>query len=261
MRDGALIALSDLVASTFAIAVLLFLVAFATGTNNEKDLPDKEIARSQVDAAFKEFRGPPLSGDDMVEILFARTAGGRSGVTTIDVFPDRVVFVRHRGTGTDTRVKINRSDLASGRALQLRDEYITNNKDIIYLYNFSNDCLNVLSEYGYLSRLYARILMVPHALYRIRENNSISWSIGFSRLIEGRATYQQFREYLKYMLKENTSYTSARVNEDEKLLSGGGYAFRPEGVISKFIQLIENIVIISLFALFSLVILRMERFS
>lgn len=259
MRDSAMIALSDLVASTLGIAILLFIVALGNGLDRNQPSPKSQVTGDTIETAFKVFRGAPLSPQEMVETLYARTRGGRRGEATIDIFADRIVIVRHSEKTVDRGTIIMREKLTAGDTRAQIISRLSSERAELIVYIFSNEFLNVLDEYGVFSRSNVRFLIVPSALYRRELNGNVRWSGDFESLIDARVPYMEFRSRLIKILT-NTGFPSVRpVKETDSLLGGHSQSYRPGFVFEKIKKGIENIIIFLLMGLSFAVIGLTER--
>ncbi|PTW56656.1 hypothetical protein C8N35_111119 [Breoghania corrubedonensis] len=258
MRNSAFVVLSDLVASTLGIAVLLFLLAIAGGPKSGGPLAN-DISAHSLEASFKTYDSPPLSPQDVVAALYARTWGSGHAATVIDVFSDRIVLVRHSSEKFDPGTEIprkglNRGDLPPG-VLSGHSEKLPGP----IVFNFSNEMLNVLGRNGSFPAKKALVISVPRALYRVGPNGRTSWSPGFSDLIGSRSNYQLFRKRLEGLLADVPSSSRLHVNEDGRLARGAHFSFHTGRALSRIPEVIEKLIIIILYGMSALIVLRVER--
>ncbi|MEI2384493.1 hypothetical protein [Breoghania sp. JC706] len=239
--------------------MLLFLLVLANGAGGPAPEPPAAISPDRIEASFATHVGPPLSPQDMVAALYARTWGGRTEAAMIDVFPDRYVLVRHHGEAFDPGREFPR-DAAAMRALVSR---VARERDAgegaPVLFNFSNEQLNAVLGAGLPKAGAIRVVPVPRALYRSDPGGRKVWSAGFAKLIAANADPSAFRRELKRLLSAGGGIPDASVNQDDELRRRVSLAARAGGALSRIGQGIENYAVIFLYGMFALIILRTER--
>ena len=201
--------LTDISANIFALLILFLIIMLAARASSPS--PRDEVA--QVIDVEKEFAGlerSPLSGDELVDLLYERRDGAVT--TRIDLLEQSIVAAG----------KTERFSALENAAPRLRQLAAASNNAPAGVYVFSHRFYRGLAENLKTLSWTWREVSVPEAL---RDSGSGTtdhgWSAGFSRLIVQPSDRAQFRLELARLLQ------SPSTRNDEHLAQGSWAAGAP----------------------------------
>ncbi|MEM8837990.1 MAG: hypothetical protein AAGE89_07845 [Pseudomonadota bacterium] len=245
MRDGQMIVLADIAASTLGIALLLLTIVYAGfGTRTVEPTTRERLESQDIAQAFKPVTAAPLSANTMIQHLHGRSRASPDGTRSIEVFADRIELRLTGINGAVEAIVLQRDASDFGSRLNAALSDAAWREKPVPLFLFSNQLFNVVYDAVAQRGIEIAILNIPRALVGRDSSGNTGWSRSFSVILKKDQPVEAFTNDLASLLageEPATQPRQANTGAGENAGSGGVFGFG-EGITQRVFNLYDRVI-------------------